>query len=112
MSSALFDLRHKSPFTSEAAALVRTIFTAIVHIHKAGVVHRDLKPENLLFRTEDDDSDIMITDFGLSRIMDEEKLDRLTEICGTPGYMAPEIYRQGASSHHLFPAIIRSSQCT
>lgn len=27
----------------------------------------------------------MIADFGLSRMMEEEKLKTLTEICGTPG---------------------------
>ena len=27
----------------------------------------------------------MLADFGLSRIMEEEKLNMLTEICGTPG---------------------------
>lgn len=27
----------------------------------------------------------MIADFGLSRVMEEEKLSKLTEICGTPG---------------------------
>lgn len=45
----------------------------------------DLKPENLLFRTPAEDADIMIADFGLSRVMEEEKLTQLTEICGTPG---------------------------
>ena len=45
----------------------------------------DLKPENLLFRTSAEDADIMIADFGLSRMMEEEKLTLLTEICGTPG---------------------------
>jgi hypothetical protein len=45
----------------------------------------DLKPENLLFRTQAEEADIMIADFGLSRIMEEEKLNKLTEICGTPG---------------------------
>ena len=45
----------------------------------------DLKPENLLFRTTEEDADIMLADFGLSRIMEEEKLNMLTEICGTPG---------------------------
>lgn len=44
----------------------------------------DLKPENLLFRAPAEDADIMIADFGLSRVM-EEKLTQLTEICGTPG---------------------------
>jgi len=45
----------------------------------------DLKPENLLFRTPAEDADIMIADFGLSRVMDDHKLTQLTEICGTPG---------------------------
>lgn len=45
----------------------------------------DLKPENLLFKTQAEDADIMIADFGLSRVMEEEKLNLLTEICGTPG---------------------------
>ena len=27
----------------------------------------------------------MIADFGLSRVMEEQKLQLLTEICGTPG---------------------------
>lgn len=45
----------------------------------------DLKPENLLFRTQAEDADIMIADFGLSRVMEEDKLNFLTEICGTPG---------------------------
>lgn len=45
----------------------------------------DLKPENLLFRSKKEDADIMIADFGLSRVMEEEQLQLLTEICGTPG---------------------------
>ncbi|KAJ7230839.1 Pkinase-domain-containing protein [Mycena haematopus] len=80
----------------DAAALVRTILTAVKYIHAAGIVHRDLKPENLLFRTEDDDADIMIADFGLSCIIEEEKLSLLTGVCGTPGYMAPEIFMNTA----------------
>ncbi|KAJ7768613.1 kinase-like domain-containing protein [Mycena maculata] len=80
-----------SYYEADAAGLVRTIFNAIQHIHNAGIVHRDLKPENLLFCTPEEDADIMIADFGLSRIMEEGTLNKLTEICGTPGYMAPEI---------------------
>ncbi|KAI0943586.1 hypothetical protein AcW1_002719 [Taiwanofungus camphoratus] len=81
-------------YEADAAELVRTIFTAVKYIHECGIVHRDLKPENLLFRTKDEDADIMIADFGLSRVMDEDKFHLLTEICGTPGYMAPEIFKK------------------
>ncbi|KAF8169795.1 calcium/calmodulin-dependent protein kinase [Pholiota molesta] len=81
-------------YEADARALVRTIFVAVQYIHDSGIVHRDLKPENLLFRTEAEDADIMIADFGLSRVMEQEKLNQLTEICGTPGYMAPEIFKK------------------
>lgn len=47
----------------------------------------DLKPENLLFRTPDEDADLLIADFGLSRIIDTDKFHMLTTTCGTPGYM-------------------------
>lgn len=85
-------------YEADAAALVRTILQAVKYIHDAGIVHRDLKPENLLFRTQAEDADIMIADFGLSRVMEEEKLNMLTEICGTPGYMAPEIFKKTGHS--------------
>ncbi|KAI0260006.1 Pkinase-domain-containing protein [Gloeopeniophorella convolvens] len=78
----------------DAAELVRTIMKAVQYIHDSGIVHRDLKPENLLFRTPAEDADIMIADFGLSRVMEEERFHLLTEICGTPGYMAPEIFKK------------------
>jgi calcium/calmodulin-dependent protein kinase I len=54
----------------------------------------DLKPENLLFRTPAENSDLLIADFGLSRIIDEESFHVLTTTCGTPGYMAPEIFQK------------------
>ncbi|KAF7319266.1 Calcium calmodulin dependent protein [Mycena chlorophos] len=79
-------------YEADAAELLRTIFTAVAYIHASGIVHRDLKPENLLFRTPAEEADIMVADFGLSRVMEEEKLSMLTEVCGTPGYMAPEIF--------------------
>ncbi|SRR5258707_15895238 len=73
------------PLLRDAADLVRTILKAVQYIHDEGIVHRDLKPENLLFRTKAEDADIMIADFGLSRVMDDKKHALLTEICGTPG---------------------------
>jgi serine/threonine protein kinase len=82
----------------DAANLVRTIMKAVKYIHDEGIVHRDLKPENLLFRTKAEDADIMIADFGLSRVMNEAKMTLLTEICGTPGYMAPEIFKRTGHS--------------
>ncbi|KAI5998914.1 kinase-like domain-containing protein [Pisolithus orientalis] len=80
---------------ADAAELVRTILEAVKYIHDCGIVHRDLKPENLLFRSKPErTSEIMIADFGLSRVMPDSKFNMLTEVCGTPGYMAPEIFKK------------------
>jgi serine/threonine protein kinase len=38
-------------------------------------MHRDLKPENILFSTNDDDTDIKIIDFGLSKKLKENTKD-------------------------------------
>ncbi|SCZ96370.1 BZ3500_MvSof-1268-A1-R1_Chr8-2g10149 [Microbotryum saponariae] len=78
----------------DAAKLVQTVVSAVAYLHGHGIVHRDLKPENLLFRTKDDDSDLLIADFGLSKIVDEGTFSALTTTCGTPGYMAPEIFKK------------------
>lgn len=55
----------------------------------------DLKPENLLFATEDDDSELLVADFGLSKIVDENTYSTLSTTCGTPAYMAPEVRVDG-----------------
>lgn len=92
----LFDrIYHKGSFyESDAANIVRSIVSGVAYLHSHGIVHRDLKPENLLFQTPDEDSDLLIADFGLSRIIDEEKFRMLTTTCGTPAYMAPEIFQK------------------
>ncbi|KAK9464517.1 calmodulin-binding protein kinase [Lipomyces arxii] len=83
-----------SYYESDAVDLVRSITSAVAYLHSHDIVHRDLKPENLLFRTEDDNSDLLIADFGLSRIIDTQNVNSLSTSCGTPGYMAPEIVKK------------------
>ncbi|KAL2139033.1 hypothetical protein VTI28DRAFT_5871 [Corynascus sepedonium] len=96
LGGELFDriCRKGSYYESDAADLIRAVLSAVAYLHDHGIVHRDLKPENLLFRTPEDNADLLIADFGLSRIMDEEKFHVLTTTCGTPGYMAPEIFKK------------------
>lgn len=96
LGGELFDriCRKGSYFESDAASLVLATLSATAYLHDHGIVHRDLKPENLLFRTPEDNADLLIADFGLSRIMDEDQFHVLTTTCGTPGYMAPEIFKK------------------
>jgi calcium-dependent protein kinase len=53
------------------------------------ICHRDLKPENFLFQTPDNDSQLKIIDFGLSRYDDE--IEHMSTKVGTPYYIAPEV---------------------
>ena len=69
----------------EAAVYMEQLFKAINHCHAQNVIHRDIKPENIM--VSDTDS-IKLIDFGLSRASRKEKL---TEMAGTPQYMAPEV---------------------
>jgi calcium/calmodulin-dependent protein kinase I len=96
LGGELFDriCRKGSYYETDAVDLIRATLSAVAYLHDHGIVHRDLKPENLLFRTPEDNADLLIADFGLSRIMDEEQFHVLTTTCGTPGYMAPEIFKK------------------
>eukprot|EP00158_Paraphelidium_tribonemae_P007362 Partr_v1_DN28218_c0_g1_i1_m76471 putative calcium calmodulin-dependent protein kinase len=78
----------------DAARIIAKILLAVDYLHEMGIAHRDLKPENLLFYNTQPDSKIMISDFGLSKIFNDEEM--MKTACGTPGYVAPEVLkRQG-----------------
>lgn len=70
---------------------MRTLFIAVKHIHSVDVVHRNLRPENLLFRTPDEGAPIMITDFELSRMMEDTPHPDGDIAADAFRYMAPEI---------------------
>uniref|UniRef100_A0A1I8IY04 Protein kinase domain-containing protein n=1 Tax=Macrostomum lignano TaxID=282301 RepID=A0A1I8IY04_9PLAT len=88
----LFDrIVEKGSYTEkDASKLIKQVLLACDYMHEQGVVHRDLKPENLLYYSADDDSKIMISDFGLSKI-DDSTDSKMATACGTPGYVAPEV---------------------
>jgi len=74
---------------SQAAKIMRQIFSAVAYLHSKRVCHRDLKPENFLLKYENDDSSIKLIDFGLSRSLTDNEF--MTDPNGTPFYIAPEI---------------------
>ncbi|XP_074499431.1 calcium/calmodulin-dependent protein kinase IGb isoform X1 [Sebastes fasciatus] len=75
----------------DASSVIQQVLQAVSYLHENGIVHRDLKPENILYYSPDEDSKIMISDFGLSKMVDD---DIMSTACGTPGYVAPEVLAQ------------------
>lgn len=59
----------------------------IGHLHEHNILYRDMKPENILL---DRDGHIVITDFGLSKLIGDAE-GKAQTICGTPEYVAPEV---------------------
>ncbi|KAJ3304323.1 hypothetical protein HDV03_002938 [Kappamyces sp. JEL0829] len=73
-------------YEKDAAKIILTVLDPVRYLHGLNVVHRDIKPENLLFKSRDQNSDLLIADFGLSKILDPGSGDEyLRTTCGTPG---------------------------
>uniref|UniRef100_A0A8C1PJX0 Checkpoint kinase 2 n=1 Tax=Cyprinus carpio TaxID=7962 RepID=A0A8C1PJX0_CYPCA len=68
---------------------------AVEYLHNNGIIHRDLKPENVLLASHDDICLIKITDFNQSKILEESSL--MKTLCGTPTYLAPEVFTHAAT---------------
>jgi hypothetical protein len=54
------------------------------------VLHRDLKPQNILLNSNST-CDLVVCDFGLSRVLDPARPPRLSEFVVTRWYRAPEV---------------------
>lgn len=79
-------------------------------LHKRRIIHRDIKPANILLNSKDE---VVIADFGFARAFGDtvedangDALDGLgiqfdisSEKCGTPQYMAPEIWKEEPYSY-------------
>ncbi|XP_052800503.1 phosphorylase b kinase gamma catalytic chain, skeletal muscle/heart isoform-like [Mya arenaria] len=65
---------------------MKQLLTAVAFLHNKNIVHRDLKPENILL---DDSLNLKVSDFGFATVLGPN--EELTELCGTPGYLAPEV---------------------
>ena len=76
--------------------LFRQMCLGVKYLHDRSITHRDLKPENvLLVQPETNETIIKITDFGLSRFINETSL--MKTFCGTPNYLG----KRNISSHFV-----------
>ncbi|KAI0842925.1 calcium/calmodulin-dependent protein kinase 1 [Hypoxylon sp. FL0890] len=88
----LFDrICEQGKFTEkDASQTINQVLDAVDYLHSKNVVHRDLKPENLLYLSKDPDSDLVLADFGIAKMLDT-KDEVLTTMAGSFGYAAPEV---------------------
>jgi serine/threonine protein kinase len=63
-------------------------------MHSRSIVHRDLKPENILITRIEVGNQlcVRIADFGISTTAPKSLDGKMTQQCGTAGYIAPEIF--------------------
>ncbi|KAJ4144869.1 hypothetical protein LMH87_003737 [Akanthomyces muscarius] len=73
--------------------ILREVAEAIHWVHSQGIIHRDLKCANVLITEV---GDVQLCDFGVAGVI-ETKFDKRTTFIGTPHWMAPELFDEGAS---------------
>jgi calcium/calmodulin-dependent protein kinase I len=83
----------KKAFTEkEARNSIRCVLNALAYMHGQRVAHRDIKPENLLLSVHKDLNSIKLADFSFAKYV--KKKNSCRTLCGTPGYLAPEMLEQ------------------
>lgn len=76
----------------DAARILTQIFEGLHYLHEHKIAHCDLKPDNFLMVNRSKNSPVKIIDFGMSKFA--KKGLRFEELCGTPNYMAPEVFKK------------------
>ncbi len=68
-------------------SIINDIASALDYAHSKGMLHRDIKPSNILL---DKNDKAYLTDFGIAKLLDDQKFTATGQLVGTPAYMSPE----------------------
>jgi len=71
----------------EVIRIIREAASALSYAHSRNMIHRDVKPANLML---DHDNRVVLTDFGIAKIVTGAQFTASGGMVGTPAYMAPE----------------------
>ncbi|MCL2325292.1 MAG: serine/threonine protein kinase [Proteobacteria bacterium] len=83
-----FITNHPTTIPEMGIAVACCLCDALEHAHQSGVIHRDIKPENILISSE---GAVKLTDFGIARLLDSERMTASGSLLGSPAHMPPEI---------------------
>jgi serine/threonine protein kinase/formylglycine-generating enzyme required for sulfatase activity len=71
----------------EAFRITRDIASVLSYAHSQGMIHRDVKPANVMINQK---NQVILTDFGIAKLLNSTLHTATGSIVGTPYYMAPE----------------------
>lgn len=74
---------------AETLRITREAAQALSYAHKRGMIHRDVKPANLMLDSKENNR-VVLTDFGIAKLVSGKQLTASGGLIGTPAYMAPE----------------------
>lgn len=77
---------------SDSLKIAHDLADALIYAHNAGMIHRDLKPANVMF-IDKATHNVVLTDFGIARILGAVGITGSGMSVGTPSYMSPEAGR-------------------
>jgi hypothetical protein len=67
--------------------IIKSSLEALAYAHGRGMIHRDIKPANLML---ENDGRVVLTDFGIAKIVTGNQFTASGGMVGTPAYMSPE----------------------